>query len=121
MKVRFIFLLFAILVLGNCKNDPKEVEIGRALRTKDLWKVSILCADYKGKKYHNECLEYTQKAEKEINHYISQKKDLPFFKMVIEKEVDANIRSLLEKNIHLGIKYRTIWEEISEKRTEEEE
>lgn len=116
---KIIILSFLVFSLVDCKKDPQEIEIGRAIRKKDVWKIAILCADYKGKKYIEDCQEYTEKAESEINSYISQKKDLPFFKLMIEKKLDADVRTLLERNIHLGIKYRIIWEEISEKHTGE--
>ena len=37
-------------------------------------------------------------------------------KLFIQSDKDEKIRELLKKDIYLGVKYRIIWNEISEKK-----
>lgn len=108
-------ILIVLLVLVACNRDPIEREIAKMSRKGDFWRVSILCADYKGEKYQSECEKSIAKAETEINAILSTHKELPFFKLMIDEEKKQKIQEVLKKNVYMGIKYRKIWNEIVER------
>lgn len=110
------FLIIFLLFFSKCNNDPLEKEIYTALKESDFIKAATICAGYKGEAYKAKCLEAKNISEEEIISHLSQKKDFPFMKLFIESEKDEKIRELLKKDIYLGVKYRTIWNEISEKK-----
>ncbi len=109
-------VFFSLLFFSKCNNDPLEKEIYTALKEGDFIKAATICAGYKGESYKAKCLEAKNISEEEIICHLSQKKDFPFMKLFIESEKDEKIRELLKKDIYLGVKYRTIWNEISEKK-----
>lgn len=111
--IRF-YLLLSLLYL-SCGSDPLEKEIHSALKADDFLKAATLCADYKGEKFQSKCLEAKSISEEEISQILHSKQDSPFMKIVVDPIKDQKIRELLKKDIYLGIKYRTLWNEISEK------
>ncbi len=114
---KFITYFFIILFLiTNCNKDPLEKEIYGALSEGDYIKAATFCAGYKGVDYKDKCLEAKNISEDEIISILSQKKDFPFMKLFIQSDKDEKIRELLKKDIYLGVKYRIIWNEISEKK-----
>ena len=112
--IRIVYLVLFLLI--SCGSDPLEKEINTALQEKDFLKTAALCAGYKGERFKESCLEAKTNAEEEIVDIIRNKQDSPFMKIIINPEKDQKIRELLKKDIYLGIKYRTIWNEVSEKR-----
>jgi hypothetical protein len=112
--IRIVYLVLFLLI--SCGSDPLEKEINTALQEKDFLKTAALCAGYKGERFKESCLEAKTIAEEEIVDIIRNKQDSPFMKIIINPEKDQKIRELLKKDIYLGIKYRTIWNEVSEKR-----
>ncbi|MCB1141087.1 MAG: hypothetical protein H7A24_02180 [Leptospiraceae bacterium] len=90
------------------------MKIKESLKKGDPIEIALSCAEYKGDKYKNECIEGRLRAEEEIQKIISRKKDMPFFKLIIDPETQKSISLLLQKDIYLGIKYRSIWKETSE-------
>jgi hypothetical protein len=111
-----ILLIFSISFISSCNKDPLEKEIYTALNEGDYIKAATFCASYKGDSYKDKCLEAKNISEEEITSILSQKKDFPFMKLFIQSEKDEKIRELLKKDIYLGVKYRIIWNEISEKK-----
>jgi hypothetical protein len=107
---------FVLFILISCGSDPLEKEINAALKEKDFLSAAALCAGYKGERFKDSCLEAKTIAEVEIVDIIRNKQDSPFMKIIVNPEKDQKIRELLKKDIYLGIKYRTIWNEVSEKR-----
>jgi hypothetical protein len=107
---------FVLFILISCGSDPLEKEINNALKEKDFLNAAALCAGYKGERFKDSCLEAKTIAEVEIVDIIRNKQDSPFMKIIVNPEKDQKIRELLKKDIYLGIKYRTIWNEVSEKR-----
>jgi hypothetical protein len=112
--IRIVYLVLLLLI--TCGSDPLEKEINTALKEKDFLKSATLCAGYKGERFKESCLEAKTIAEEEIVDIIRNKQDSPFMKIIVNPEKDQKIRELLKKDIYLGIKYRTIWNEVSEKR-----
>jgi Mg/Co/Ni transporter MgtE len=90
----------------------QEKQIGKLLKEKDLLGASVLCSEYKGKKYAEDCKRAIETAEQEVNQILSQKRELPFFKLMVDEEKKQKIQDLLKKNVYLGIKYRKLWNEI---------
>lgn len=82
------------------------------MREKDHFAVSTYCGEHKVKRYEKECKEAALKAEKEIEEVISLKADLPYSRLIIESEKKEKIEKLLQKNVHLDIKYGSIWREL---------
>jgi hypothetical protein len=111
---QIVFLVLFYLIA--CGSDPLEKEINSALKEKDFLNASALCAGYKGDRFKESCLEAKTIAEGEIVDIIRNKQDSPFMKIIVNPEKDQKIRELLKKDIYLGVKYRTIWNEVSEKR-----
>jgi len=112
--IRIVY--FVLFILISCGSDPLEKEINTALREKDFLNAAALCTGYKGEKFKESCLEAKTIAEVEIVDIIRNKQDSPFMKIIVNPEKDQKIRELIKKDIYLGIKYRTIWNEVSEKR-----
>ncbi len=111
--IRFYFFLFLFFV--SCGSDPLEKEIHSALKENDFFKAAALCAEYRGESFQSKCIEAKTISEEEISQILYSKQDSPFMKIVIDPVKDQKIRELLKKDIYLGIKYRTLWNEISEK------
>jgi hypothetical protein len=109
-----IYFILLLLIL-SCGGDPLEKEIHAALKEKDFIKAATICAEYRGEKFQSQCSEAKTISEEEISQILHSKQDSPFMKIVIEPVKDQKIRELLKKDIYLGIKYRTIWNEISER------
>lgn len=107
--------LILILILLSCSQNKLEKEIGKFIRKKDFLSAAILCSDYKGEKHKEDCSKAIGIAEKEVDEILAQKRELPFFKLIIEEEKKSKIQELLKKNIYLGIKYRKLWNEIVER------
>ncbi|MDX1958409.1 MAG: hypothetical protein SFU98_07535 [Leptospiraceae bacterium] len=103
-----------ILFLVSCKKNSIEREILSAYKDEDFLTVAKLCSGYVSDKVEKECSVGLGKSEEEIQKIISQKQDLPFFKLMINSEKQRKIEELLKKNIYLGVKYRSIWRETSE-------
>lgn len=111
----YIIFVLEILLLNNCKQDKLEKEISKSLRKQDFLTASVLCSEYQGKKYSEECKKALGVAEAEIEQILSKRQEIPFFKLMIEEEKRTKIQELLKKNIHLGIKYRKLWNEFVER------
>jgi len=111
-----ILLIFSFFIIPSCNKDPLEKEIYSALNEGDFIKAATYCANYSGDNYKDKCLEAKNISEEEIISILSKKKDFPFMKIFIQSEKDEKIRELLKKDIYLGVKYRIIWNEISEKK-----
>lgn len=107
---------FVLFILISCGSEPLEKEINAALKENDFLNAAALCAGYKGERFKDSCMEAKIIAEGEIVDIIRNKQDSPFMKIIVNPEKDQKIRELLKKDIYLGIKYRTIWNEVSEKR-----
>ena len=105
-----------LICISFCSTDPLEKEINEALKNEDYLKAATVCAEYKGSRFKDQCLEAKSISEDEILNFISQKKEFPFMKLMLNSEKDLKIRELLKKDIYLGVKYRIIWNEISEKK-----
>ncbi|MCX7998215.1 MAG: hypothetical protein N3A69_04585 [Leptospiraceae bacterium] len=112
--IRFLFFISFFLIF-SCSQDKLEKEIGKLLKKQDFLGVASLCSEYKGKKYEKECQKAIELAEQEVDQILAQKRELPFFKLIIEDEKKLKIQELLKKNIHLGIRYRKLWNETVER------
>lgn len=113
--MKYLGLAILFFYLG-CSKDPLEQEINRALRDEDYLLAATYCAEYHGEKYKKECIESRNRGEEEILKFLGEKKEFPFMKLMIPPEKDEKIREFLKKDIYMGIKYRTIWNEFSEKK-----
>ena len=76
--------------------------------------VSILCTNYTGKRYKQDCEESLQKTDVIIQEIISQKVDFPFTKLIVEEALNKKIMQLLEVNFMFSTKYASIWKETVE-------
>lgn len=111
----YILVVLLILSLTVCSQNRLEREIYKSIRKQDFLNASILCSEYQGKKYLEDCKKALSIAENEIEQILSQRQELPFFKLMIEEEKKTKIQELLKKNIHLGIRYRKMWNEMVER------
>lgn len=112
---KFIIIFLSLYLLMNCSRNKLEREIEKSLKNQDFLGAAVLCSEYNEKKYKEDCKKAIQIAEQEVDRILSEKRELPFFKLIIEDEKKKKIQELLKKNIHLGIKYRKLWNEIVEK------
>lgn len=116
-----IILVFMIVAGFSIKffgKTPLERNIEEAIRQNDFIQLAIYCSRYEGDKYQKECSEGLLKAEEEIDRIISTRQDFPFMKLILEKEKSVKIEELLRENIHLSVKYRSIWYGTAELLTE---
>lgn len=114
LLIKLFFFMFLVF-LSSCSRDKLERDIGKLLKKQDFLAVATLCSEYKGQKYEKECQKALELAELEVDQILAQKKELPFFKLIIEDEKKLKIQELLKKNIHLGIRYRKLWNETVER------
>lgn len=108
--MKFFFFLFLI---SFC-SDSNTNKLKQAISDKDYLKVASLCSEYKFEKFEKECNQGIEDSVIEIEKIISQKRNLPFMKIILDKEKARKIDSILKYNIQLGIKYRSIWYETAE-------
>ncbi len=109
----FGFCLFFLFF--HCNQNKLEREIYKSLKRKDFLSAAVFCSEYQGKKYLEDCKKALEIAESEVEQILAQRKEIPFFKLIIEQEKKAKIQELLKKNVYLGIKYRKLWNEIVER------
>jgi hypothetical protein len=113
--MRVWIIIFFIL---SCNRNDFESKLKQAIREKDYLTVANICSEYKSKDFEQDCEMGIKDSIFEIEKIISQRKELPFIKLIIDKEKARKIQQLLKNNIHLGIKYRSIWNETTEQRSE---
>jgi hypothetical protein len=113
--MKYFFLILLLLILNTCKKDPLEKEILKFSKQGDFLKVAALCSEYKGEKFKKECEKSFRETEKEIDRILASYSELPFFKMMLDKEKKEKIQEVLKKNVYMGIKYRKIWNETVER------
>ena len=105
---------FILFVLISFCSDTNTNQLKKAISDKDYLKIASLCSEYKFEKFEKECNQGIEDSIQEIEKIISQKRTLPFMKIILDKEKARKIDSILKYNIHLGIKYRSIWYETAE-------
>ncbi len=108
MKILIFFILL------NFCSDAKTNKLKTAISEKDFLTVASLCSEYKFEKFEKDCNQSIEESIQEIEKIISQKRTLPFMKIILDKEKARKIDSILKYNIHIGIKYRSIWYETAE-------
>ncbi len=109
-------LFYLIFLFSYCSKNPAEKEIKKAISSGDFLTAARFCAEYKETNLEKECAEQKEKSVDEINRILSEKQNLPFTKLIVDRELSRKVRELLKKDIKLGIQYRQIWEETVEKR-----
>lgn len=108
MKIILLVLLFSFC------SDEKTNKLKKSISENDYLSIASLCSEYKFDKYEKECSVGIQNSITEIEKIISQRQNLPYMKIILDKEKARKIDSILKYNIHLGIKYRSIWYETAE-------
>jgi hypothetical protein len=110
MKLPILF----ILLLSFCNRTSPEYKLKQAISNNDFLMIANICSEYKYEKYQKECEQALNDSILEIEKILSQKKHIPFVKIIIEKDKARKIQDLLQNNIELSIKYRSIWNEATE-------
>ena len=108
------FIILIILLISFCNRNSPEYKLKQAIAENDFLMIANICSEYKQEKYQKECEQALNDSIFEIEKIVSQKKDNPFVKIIIEKDKARKIQDLLQNNIELSIKYRSIWNEAAE-------
>jgi hypothetical protein len=111
-RIQTVFLLFlSLLFLFGCKTK-EEYEIETYLYSDDYLSLAIVCSKHRQvKKYKEKCDTAIGKAESEILELTSLQARQPYSKIFVDEEKKQKLETLLQKNIHLDIKYRQIWKQ----------
>lgn len=107
---KLLYILLIGILFVSCKSR-KELEFEEFFWAEKYIPAAILCSENDLKKYKDECKQSLDRSVQEIESILSQKMDVPYSKLIVSPEKSKSIEELLKKNIHLSLRYGSIWKE----------